>query len=123
MTVNWDTYIRSKDNCNDNIYFLDDFQASELQVEQLNDNLWVVHNYKVNKDNYCWLEFAFFEFNSSDGDGSNIELTMMMNGNGPVGSLKECRHTYWGKEGYMFYPNRTHINAALKWLSAYYDME
>ncbi len=74
------------------------------------DSLWV---YSELQDE-LWLDFVFLEFCS--GDGKETQCEVLMHGSGPLGALKECRHTYWGDGGYLFYPNATHIKVALDWL-------
>ena len=62
-----------------------------------------------------WLDFSFLTFNRSDTDWSNIYCDVMMSGNGFL-DLQECRHTYWGESGYMFYPDLENITTSLQWL-------
>jgi hypothetical protein len=67
------------------------------------------------------LDFVFLSFHHSDIDGENIRVQVLMHGSGPLGALNECRHTWWGQgkdseNGYIFYPNATHIRALLSWL-------
>ena len=62
-------------------------------------------------------------FYSSTDDGANIEVEVIMGGEGPGGSLRECRHTYWGEEGYVHYLNGKHTRAILDWLEKYYDLD
>lgn len=121
--MKWDKYSFGQDNCNDLLYKLDTLKENFQYEELIPESLWVMHNNNPDKDGYCSLDFAFFDFNSSDGDGSNVELNMIMYGWGPTGTLKECRHTYWGKDGYIFYPNKKKIEIILNWLSVYFDME
>jgi len=94
---------------------------SECLIEE---GLWVVHNYTPDENGYCWMSFAFLEFSSwtYGTPKDTAELSMLMHGEGPAGFLRECRHTYWGEDGYIFYPNKKHIDAAMQWLSKYYDL-
>jgi hypothetical protein len=67
------------------------------------------------------LDFAALSFIQSNFDGSNIMAECLFFGSGPTGGLRECRHTYWGEDGYIFYPDGVVIAAALKELSEFYD--
>ncbi len=80
---------------------------------------WLV----LNHDGAPWLKFAVLEFFSSAPDRSDEQVTCLFHGEGPSGSLRECRHTWWGEngDGYCFYPNGPLITAALKELSTFFD--
>lgn len=66
-----------------------------------------------------WLEFAVFS-DAGEGDDS-MGLMLQFHGRGPVGILRELRHTYWGENGYLFYPNVITIKEGLDFLSQFYD--
>ncbi len=68
-----------------------------------------------------WVKFAVLEFSMSNTDGSNAFASSVFFGEGPTGYLRECRHTYWGKDGYVFYPSGPIILAAFKALSEFFD--
>lgn len=70
------------------------------------------------------LDFAFFEFGSIilDDPIDESQLNLLLHGRGFTGG-RECRHTYWGEEGYIFYPNASNIIAAINWLTKYFDMD
>lgn len=102
------------------VYKLDEIKE-KYEVRKLGESGYLV----LNPEEY-WLNFAVMQFNSSDGDGSNIELEMVFYGDGPPGPLRECRHTYWGegdREGYMFYPKRQVIIDGLNALTEFFDMD
>lgn len=70
------------------------------------------------------VDFAVFRFSSSAVDGSGARHTLVMHGVGYSGSLRECRHTYWGEGdngGYIFYPHFSQITAALDFLRRWFD--
>jgi hypothetical protein len=71
--------------------------------------LWVVERITD-----CWCEFIFLTF--SFEDDSVIGTEKLFSASGPLASLKECRHTYWGDDGYIFYPNMDYIIASLSYL-------
>lgn len=65
------------------------------------------------------VEFAFFSFVEEGKHGVLLEVVMY--GDGYTDSLRECRHTYWGDSGYIFYPNAKHFTAIFKELAVYFD--
>ena len=70
-----------------------------------------------------WLRFALLQFYQCDFPDKNIKYTEVFHGEGPTGNLRECRHTYWGKGGYIFYPDRKLIEAGFSELSRYSDLD
>ena len=98
------------------VYSLDDAKA-KYEVRELNGG-YLVLNWDNEK---LWLKFAVMSFYSANGDGSHVYLSVEFYGEGPSGSLRECRHTYWGKDGYLFFPNGKLITSALAALSEFYD--
>ncbi len=38
-------------------------------------------------------------------------------------SLRECRHTYWGENGYIYYLDKRQMLAILGWLGRYFDLD
>lgn len=72
-----------------------------------------------------WMQFTVLQFATSNSDGSNEFGSIVFYGDGPGGkpdeSLRECRHTYWGEDGYIFYPNGKLISSAFAALSEFYD--
>ena|SRR5258708_25253720 len=107
-------------SCDENLYSLDNLKTS-FYVEKLlcEQEAYFVLN---NIDEF-WFKFAILSFHSSEFNGDNTILTMVFHGEGPTGSLRECRHTYWGEEGYMFYLKKDTIVSALEKLSEYYDLD
>lgn len=91
----------------------------KFEVVNLCKDGWLI----LNKKDDLWLDFAVMDFGFSDVDNKNIHLSCICHGGGPIGNLRECRHTWWGQEGdgYLFYPNGKVITAAFKVLSEFYD--
>lgn len=71
-------------------------------------------------ENNFWLKFAVLQFHSS-AVGEDVLLSPIFWGEGPTDNLRECRHTYWGENGYVFYPDGKTISLAFKVLSQYFD--
>lgn len=72
----------------------------------------------LNKDEN-WIKFAVLDFHTGMDD--DIFLSCVFHGEGPTDPLRECRHTYWGDKGYLFYPNGEVISAAFSVLSEFFD--
>lgn len=73
-----------------------------------------------------FVQFAVFEFSSSpyhDAEVANTQYSLLFYGEGPSSSLRECRHTWWGEEGYVFYPDAALITDALEKLKKWFDMD
>lgn len=115
--IDWLEHEISPVNDEDILYSISAAQE-KFEVRQLNRNGWLVLNWDETK---FLLKFAVLEFAFSDADGGNIRGQCLFHGSGPTGSLRECRHTYWGEDGYIFYPNGPIISAAFKVLAEFYD--
>lgn len=96
-------------------YSLDKMRGS-FKVVPLRGSGWLIVD-----DKAMWIKFAVMEFERSETDDSNVQLDCIFHGEGPVGNLRECRHTYWGENGYLFYPDGRIIADAFKSLSQYFD--
>lgn len=102
------------------VYSLD-YCRKNFLVSDLTNRGYLVIKHSDDPDS-DWMHFAVLSFDSSSGiDGSNTMLTAVFHGDGPSGVLRECRHTYWGEDGYIFYPDGPLIASALTALSRYYD--
>lgn len=66
-----------------------------------------------------WVEFAVFEFCSTHS-GKN-QYTMIFHGEGPAGNLRECRHIWWGENGYTFMLNFKVVEQAFTILKNWFD--
>ena len=116
--VNWTEYLKtSPTGLGGESIMLDDLKEFSKIECLIPNELWVASVLKGD-----WLEFCFLEFMSYHSEKEKYEVDIIMHGCGPINGLNECRHTYWGKEGYMFYPNKKYIETALNWLKKYYDV-
>lgn len=69
------------------------------------------------------VSFVVFAFSSSNVDGTDAVYECIFHGNGFAGGLRELRHSYWGEDGYVFYPSATLIAGAFKELQRWFDCE
>ena len=100
-------------------YALKDIQKNFTLYETLDlisDHLIVIYKWDD-----VWLKWCFLEWAGGDMRG-NDTFTPFMYGEGPSGSLRECRHTHIGEEGYVFYLNGQRMKQAIEWLEQHYDM-
>lgn len=103
------------------MYDLDGLKLrSDIEVQKLNENLYLVLKFKDS-----WLDFAALEFSESDLNDKNVKVSVLFYGSGATGTLRECRHTYWGPlgDGYVFYPAAKNIASAFTALSKYFDLD
>lgn len=101
----------------DSTYSLGKIKA-QFDVRELTRDGWLALHWDEER---IWLKFAVLEFHTSDVNNENILVSCLFHGEGPTGSLRECRHTWWGEDGYLFYPDGAIISAALKALSEHFD--
>lgn len=102
-------------NTKDPLFSLDKVKE-KYTIKSINNNCWLVLNFIEEH----WLKFAILEFYSSKVDETDIKTIVLFHGEGSTG-LRECRHTWWGKEGYIFYPNGKNIAESLMALSEFFD--
>lgn len=104
----------------DGAYSIDVLKANH-EVSDLAGRGWFV----LDTSGGHWLRFVVFEYVASEVDGTNPHGKLVFYGEGPSDTLRECRHTWWGEDGkgYVFYPNKKLILAALDKLSEYFDLE
>lgn len=70
-----------------------------------------------------WLEFAVLNCLADEEEEMfDPDQQIVFYGNGPVGGLRELRHTYWGESGYIFYPDPLVICSAFVELGRYFDL-
>lgn len=101
-------------------YLLSQLKKDATVEELIPEYLWVAYSVREG----LFMEFAFYEFRSEQWNKpETIEVARLMQGEGPVDNLKECRHTYWGDGGYISYPNASHFRAVLDWLDKHYEMD
>lgn len=82
------------------------------------------------------IAFAVFVFcmgpvtgptDRSDIKPDPVKHTMLFHGSGPSGSLRECRHIWWGERedpemrGYTYYLNFATVEAAFRELRRWFD--
>jgi hypothetical protein len=118
--MNWNSVlIQSEINDDDKVFPLSKCPEGFVIEALIKDKLWVCHNFKFSGG---FMDFAFFDYSYLCDDSNETYTTLMMHGSGPSNNLRECRHTFWGEDGYIFYPQKSHIIAALDWLEKYYDL-
>lgn len=86
-------------------------------LEVLEDQRLVV----VSVTDGIWMDFAFFEWVGSSAEEQWFSL--LWHGGGTLGSLRECRHSYIGENGYVFYIKKKTFIQALDWLSKHFDLD
>lgn len=101
------------------IVTLESYKDKGTLEELLPERLYIVHYYNAHNEN--WLHWEFLLWTGSDDENTYVET--MVKGEGPVGLLRECRHSYWGKDGYIFYLQKDCVLKAIEWLSKYYDLD
>lgn len=109
----------SEVNDHDMVYSLAEAKRNFTVIPLLSSGYLVVH-----EEEELIVRFAVFYFSYSVcGQDESTMLNLIFHGEGPSGSLRECRHTYWGAEGegYLFYPDGRVIAAAFKELSKYFN--
>jgi len=81
-------------------------------------------------ENDCNIEFALFEFCSSNLDDTRTEINPIFIGRGVNKPLGEMRHIYWGEvdeygkpNGYTFFLNIRTIKTAFEILSEFFYLE
>jgi hypothetical protein len=115
-TPDWFPATQAHDINGEPIYSLDTLR-SMFEVRDLPGGQLVL---KRTKD--LWLKFALVSFAESEIGGANEMVGVEMHGSGTLGSLRECRHTWWGNTGgYVFYPNGVRITAMFRELAEFFD--
>lgn len=113
MTSHWKPHGKSHNDIT--VYVLDE-QIADEHI-RLNKRAWMLVHYI----DETTLEFAVFEFFMSNVDGSDALHSMLLNGSGPSGELRECRHIWWGEDGYTHGLDFSVVEAALRELRRWYD--
>ena len=71
-----------------------------------------------------WVKLHFLEVNSWDEHETFVSSLFKCEGPGGVDHpLRECRHTYFPDNGYVFYLNYDNMIAALDYCKNYFDMD
>lgn len=93
--------------------------------EIVKDTIYIGHNYKLDKDGYCWMKWEVYIFCrcALPQEDSNTDIEILVKGEGPSSlGMRELRHTYWGIDGgYLYYPNFKYLEDIINWLKQYYD--
>lgn len=113
----WLPVSRDSNTCDDPLWRLAELRE-QFEVRDLPRVGWLALSKAADSS---WLRFAVLDFEQSDGDGSNVLVGLVFHGEGPSDPLRECRHTYWGDDGYIFYPNGALIADAFVALSEFFD--
>ncbi len=102
-------------------YALDEIRAG-CDVRELNGG-WLALIKSETTPGSNWMSFAVLAFAQSEVGGEDTLVYLVFHGEGPGGpdSLRECRHTYWGEDGYIFYPNGALITSAFASLAEFFD--
>ena len=108
-----------------------DDMGSDLDVFRLDEQESCEHEYLDDESWLLWrssdgltIEFAVFEwFHGPSTDGAlPAEYTMLLHGSGPAGKLRECRHIWWGEDGYTHMTNFDLIARAAIALRKWFDI-
>lgn len=112
------------DSCGDQLYLLNRFDGFEL-IKKSGDDIQAVLRYL--QDSEYWGMWVLLEWVSSYGDNfEHHEFSILAYGDGPGGdksNLREPRHTYIGKNGYVFYINPDILTWGFEKLKQFYDFE
>ncbi len=119
-TIDWLPKPSGLTTCDEPIYL--DSDLKEFTIVPLVKGAILVMKLGTEEDGF-WHKFAVMDFYSEEYKTKITDYTCLFHGEGPSGSLRECRHTYWGErgDGYIFYPNGKVIADAFVKLSAFYD--
>lgn len=67
-----------------------------------------------------WVRFAVLEWHYTGDEGPRH--TMLFHGEGTAApNLRECRHVWWGEDGYTFHPPFDVVETALRHLRRWFD--
>lgn len=109
------SWLKAHEERDDTVYLLSEMKK-DFEVIDFGNDGYLVLNWSTS----LWLQFAVLRFHTGY-DEERIFLSVIFHGEGAVGNLRECRHTWWGEEGYIFYPDGDIITSAFKHLSKYFD--
>lgn len=112
-----DSLTEHKDHNDNPVYLLSEIRSKSDLLELCTDGYLAVLS---NADDDSSL-VVFGVFTHVYTDDTDEYVSVQFHGYGFSGALRECRHTYWGEDGYIFYPNGKAISLAFKELSKYFD--
>lgn len=105
---------------NGSYFSLQDAREKFEVRELIKDHAWLVLK-RVSDEESVFLDFAVLEFATQVVGNEEVECQVVFHGHGLSGALRECRHTWWGEEGYLYYVNGPTITAAFRALSEFFD--
>lgn len=116
----WKSCGNDDTGCGDALYIVADQNATERI--SLGNDAWLL----VHVEDGVVVTFAVFEFCMGSATRNGVEVepmkhTILFHGSGPSGSLRECRHIWWGENGYTYYADFALIEAALRELRRWFD--
>jgi len=101
--------------CNEDYYSLNKIKQTSFKIIELKGGYLVLDIKEIT------VEFALLSVIGSELNDSGEEfLELIFHGDGTSG-LRECRHTYWGEKGYLFYMPINLIKQAMDKLNEYFD--
>lgn len=100
------------------LWLLKPLIAAYPEHVELRPGFWVFHKKPINDEN-TWLDLAFFEDAGTCDDETRMQILCTVAG--PVGCLRECRHTNFNNSGYVFYMDFENMRAMLTYLEKYFD--
>lgn len=95
-------------------YSLEKIKNIDCEVVNLNGGYLILSKEEVS------IDFALLETSGYDQEGKEF-LRLIFHGNGTGDSLRECRHTCWGENGYLFYMPLELIKEAMTELLKHFD--
>lgn len=101
---------------NDDDEYLYDGLTENFEHRFFNDHLFVFQKEEL------WMSFAFFQFNGCEMDGDkeiNKTGELFWYGDGPLGNLKELRHSYFAQ--YVFYASPSFIKQCCDIILEYFE--
>ena len=99
----------SEDNggCDEVIYSLRKIELLGYEVVKLRGGYLIVDVGEI------IIQFCLLEHICEGDDDDDLGLEIVFYGSGVGGSLMECRHTFWGEGGYVFYINLRLVKDAM----------
>lgn len=119
MSEHWKSCGRIATGSDYDLYVVVDQDADERI--KLGTNAWLLV-----KTDGIHVKFGVFTFHDGPATvGGRVvdpeRHLLLFHGEGPSGALRECRHTWWGENGYVHYPHFATIEAAFRELRRWFD--
>lgn len=81
-----------------------------------------VHEHTPDIVDFACFDFAHGPASPATQPEHNMEwYSMVFHGSGPSGGLRECRHIWWGDDGYTYYLNFALVEQAFAALRRWFD--